>query len=152
MPKGKKKYRRKNYTQTPEKSGYFADRPKREKTPEETREYVKLFLFMITWIIFLLGVYMVCNELEFGLIFPIYAGLGLVLFIVWVIYNGGFKKIEVDNLEKPEETSYEDFCAFIEKLKARKRKAKYFLILFMPFILILLVHGAILNWSEMLSR
>ena len=44
MPKGKKRYRRKNIPpQIPEKTGYFANRPKREKTPEELREYLKLF-------------------------------------------------------------------------------------------------------------
>ena len=151
MPKGKKRYRRKNNPQAPENTGYFGKREKREKTPEEKREYLRLFLFLITWIIFLSAVYMVCIQLEFEPVMPIYTGLGIILFIVWIIYNGGFKKIEVEQLEKPEETSYEEFCAYTDKLKNRQKTAKYFLILFIPFPMIMLMDYVIFVWGERLS-
>ena len=151
MPKGKKRYRRKINPQVPENTGYFGKREKREKTPEELREYLKLFLFMLTWIIFLSGVYMLCVQLEFAPVMPIYTVLGAALFIVWLIYNGGFKKLDIENIEKPEETSYEEFCAFTAKLKERQKKAKYFLILFIPFPMIMLVDYVIFVWSERLS-
>ena len=150
MPKGRKRYTRKNNQQEPENTGFFGDREKREKTPEEKREYLKLFLFMITWIIFLAGVYMVCIRLEFGPVLHIYPAIGLILFIVWLIYNGGFRRIETENLEKPEDTSYEEFCAYVEKLKERQRKAKYFLVLFIPFPMIILADYVILIWGERL--
>ena len=91
---------------------------------------------------------MVCVRLEFEPVMPIYTGLGLILFIVWAVYNGGFKKIDADNLEKPEETSYEEFCAFTAKLKERQRKSKYFLILFIPFPMIMLMDYVIFVWGE----
>ena len=151
MPKSKKRYKVRKKPQPTENPGFFGDRPKKERSPQEQREYLKLFLFMVTWVIFLSGVYMVCNRLEFEPVFPVYTGLGVVLFFVWFIYNGGFKKPDVDKIEKPEETSYEDFCAFIDKLKERQRKAKYFLILFIPFPMIMLVHYVIIVWGAKLA-
>ena len=150
MPKGRKRYKRRNDLQDTGKTGYFGERDKRERTPDEKREYLKLFLFMITWIIFLSGVYMVCIRLEFGPVLHIYPALGLILFITWLIYNGGFKRIETDNLEKPEDKSYEEFCAYVEKLKIKQRRAKYFLVLFIPFPMIILVDYMILIWGERL--
>ena len=94
---------------------------------------------------------MVCVRLEFAPVMPIYTGLGLILFTIWVFYNGGFKKLDIEKIEKPEETSYEEFCAFINKLKERQRKAKYFLILFIPFPMIMLVDYVIFVWAEKLS-
>jgi len=151
MPKGRKRYKRKINQQAPEKTGYFGKREKREKSPEEMRAYIKLFLFMVTWIIVVLSVYMVCNQLEIGLVFPVYTGFGLVFFILWLIYNGGFQKLEIEQIEKPEEESYEEFCAYIEKLKIRQFKAKYFLALAIPFPMIMLAHGVILHWGERLA-
>ena len=151
MPKGRKKYKRKDKSSAPENTGYFGNRERRERTQDEAREYLKLFLFMITWIIFLTGVYMAGNQLEFWPIFPIYAGLGLALFIVWLIYNGGFRKIDTEQLEKPEDVSYEEFVAFVANIKARQKRAKYFLVLFIPFPMIMLTHGVILDWAERLS-
>lgn len=153
MPKSKKRYKIKKKHEVPEapqNTGFFANRPKRERTPEEKREYLKLFLFLVTWVVLLTGIYMVCLQLEFEPILPIYLGLGIILFFVWLIYNGGIKKPDIDKIEKPEETSYEDFCAFIDKLKERQRKAKYFLVLFIPFPMIMLVDFTIMAWGEKL--
>ena len=112
---------------------------KRERTPDEKKEYKKIALFLVGWVILVASVYYACVQLEFELIMPIYTVLGVVLFFVWLIYNGGFKKVDVDKYEKPVEMGYDEFYRFIEKLKERQRKAKYFLILFIPFIIVMLV-------------
>ena len=154
MPKNKKRYKIKKQPQTPDNQdnsgggGFFSNRKKPDRTPEEIREYLKLFLLLITWIIFLSGVYMVCLQLEFELILPIYLILGVVLFFVWLIYNGGFRKFDLSKIEKPEETSYEEFTAFVHKLRERQKRAKYFLILFMPFFIIMLADYTIMVWGE----
>jgi maltodextrin utilization protein YvdJ len=152
MPKPRKRYKLKKKPQPLDNPGFFGDRPRRVRTPEEKREYLKLFLFLITWIIFLTGIYMVCLQLQFEYIMPAYFALGVILFGVWLIFNGGFKKPDIDKIEKPEETSYEDFCAFIDKLKERQRKSKYFLVLFIPFPMIMLVDYVIIVWGERLAR
>jgi hypothetical protein len=151
MPKDKKKYKFQKKPQAPENTGFFGGRQRRNKSPEEMREYLKLFLFLITWSIFLSGIYMVCIRLWFEPIMLVYSILGAALFIVWVFYNGGFKKIDFEQIEKPEEESYEEFCAFVGKLKERQKKAKYFLILFIPFPMIMLIDYVIIVWSERLS-
>lgn len=152
MPKDKKRYKIKDKPQTaqnnPEKDGFFGSRQRRERTPDELREHLKLFLFLITWIIFLSGVYMVCMRIEFEFIMPVYLILGTVFFFTWLICNGGFKKFDVGSIEKPEETSYEEFTAFINKLRERQRKAKYFLALSIPFPVIMLVDYTIIVWGE----
>jgi len=169
MPKDKKKYKVKkkphssednidntngNANNVDNKAGggrFFGNRERRERTPEELREHLKLFLLLVTWIILLSGVYMVCIQLEFAYILPIYLILGTIFFFVWLIYNGGFKKFDFENIEKPEETSYEEFTAFINRLKERQRKAKYFLILFIPFFIVMLMDYTIMAWGERLA-
>ena len=94
---------------------------------------------MVGWIILVASVYYACVQLEFELILPIYTVLSVVLFFVWLVFNGGFKKVDVDKYEKPADMGYDEFCRFIDKLKERQRKAKYFLILFIPFIVVMLV-------------
>ncbi|MCL2099857.1 MAG: hypothetical protein FWH24_05435 [Oscillospiraceae bacterium] len=148
MPRDKRRYKLKKNPGVPEKTGFLSARPQRVKTPDEKREYLKLFLFLITWVIFLSAVYMVCLQLEFEPVMPVYTGLGAVLFFVWVIYNGGVKKIDTEKMEKPEETSYEEFCAFVDKLKTRQKKAKYILVLFIPFPVIMLADYVIMVWGE----
>ena len=65
--------------------------------------------------------------------------IGAALFLVWLVFNGGFKKIDVTKYEKPDDMGYDEFCRFIDKLKERQRQAKYFFILFLPFIVVLLI-------------
>ena len=160
MPKDKKKYKAKkkphstnddiNNEQTGS-DGFFGDRVRRERTPEEMREYGKLFLMLVGWIILLSAIYMVAIQLEFAYILPIYLIFGVVFFFVWLVYNGGFKKLDIEKIEKPEETSYEEFIVFINRLKERQRKAKYFLIVFLPFFLIMLMDYTIMAWGERLG-
>ena len=73
--------------------------------------------------------------------------LGVALFFVWLVYNGGFKKIDVTKYEKPDDMGYDEFCVFIDKLKERQRKAKYFMILFMPFLVVMFVDLLIIRWT-----
>jgi len=40
---------------------------------------------------------------------------------------------------------YDEYCGILEKLKERQRKAKYFLILFIPFIVVMLADSFILH-------
>lgn len=146
MAKKYKKYKVKKKQEQEEESapysrflGKYAQSPRRERTPEQKKEYKKLALFMVVWIIFVASVYFACVQLEFAPVMPIYTVAGVVFFVIWLIYNGGFKKVDVTQYEKPDEMGYDEFCRFIDKLKERQRKSKYFLILFMPFIIVMLI-------------
>lgn len=113
--------------------------PKKKRTPEQIREYKKLGLLLSGWTVLTASVYIVCVRLEFYPILPIYTFGGAALFFVWLIFNGGFKKIDLEKIEKPDEMGYDEFCKFIDKLKERQRRAKYFLVLFFPFLVIMIV-------------
>jgi len=115
-------------------------RIKRERSPEEKREYKRLALFLVGWLVFVASLYVmfvqieeaywIRNEMTEGVPVTalVYIILGAVLFFVWLIFNGGFKKIDVTKYEKPDDMGFDEFCRFIDKLKERQRKAKYFLI------------------------
>jgi len=170
LPKKIKKYRAKrknepeddkeNENEEPKSSGFFgkyARMPRRERTPEQKKEYKKLAAFLFGWCSFVAAVYILFVQIELnnlayldsagaepefpmmGVVMLAYLILGAALFLVWLIFNGGFKKIDVSKYEKPEDMGYDEFCKFTDKLKERQRKSKYFLILFMPFIIVLLV-------------
>jgi len=154
LAKKNKKYKiKKKEEQEEENSPYsrfigkYGQSPRKERTPEEKKEYTKLALFLFGWIILVASVYFVCVQLEFAPVMPIYTVLGVALFFVWLIYNGGFKKIDVTKYEKPDEMGYDEFFRFIDKLKERQRKAKYFLILFIPFLVVMLVDLYIIRMS-----
>lgn len=159
MPKYKKKYKLKRIRddEEPEVSpnsrfvGKYGQSPRKERTPEEKREYKKLALYLIGWTIILATVYMTCVMLEFRPIMLIYTIAGGALFLVWLIFNGGFKQIDVTKYEKPDEMGYDEYCRIIDKLKERQRKAKYYLILFLPFLLIMLVDYVIIFWGDKLG-
>jgi len=119
--------------------GKYARSPKKERTPEQIKEYKKLGLLIVGWSILAASVYMTCVQFEFYPIMPIYTFGALALFLTWLIFNGGFKKIDLGKIEKPDEMGYDEFCRFIDKLKERQRKAKYFLALFLPPLVIMLV-------------
>ena len=119
--------------------GRYGQSPKRERTPEQIKEYRKIALLLVGWAIFSASAYVACVQLEFYPIMPIYTFGGAALFLVWVIFNGGVKKVDLEKIEKPEEMGYDEFCRFMEKLKERQRKAKYFLVLFFPLLAIMLL-------------
>lgn len=119
--------------------GRYARSPRRERTPEQIKEYKKLAALLVGWSILVASVYYTCTQLEFRPILPIYTVALYALFLAWLIFNGGFKKVDVEQYEKPEEMGYDEFCAFIDKLKERQRKAKYFLALFFPFLAVMLI-------------
>ena len=129
----------------------YGQSPRKVRTPEEKREYLKLFLYLSGWIIITAGIYMVCVRLEFKYIMLIYEILGIALFLVWLVYNGGFKSPDLTQYEKPDDMGYDEFSAIIEKLKNRKKKSKYFLILFIPFPLIMLMDYIIIVWGAKLA-
>jgi len=132
--------------------GGYARSKRRERTPEEKREYRKLALFLLVWSVFLASVYYTCVQLEFGPVMPIYTVAGAALFLVWLVFNGGFKKIEVEKFEKPDDMGYDEYCSRIEKLKERQRKSKYYLVLFLPFLVIMLVDYLIIVWGAKMAN
>ena len=175
MPKKIKKYKAKRKNgpeeekEEPAASGFFgkyARAPRKERTAEQKKEYKRLAVFLLGWWGFVAAVYILFVQIEnnhlayldsigaeheFSLMFAvmlIYLILGVALFGVWLIFNGGFKKIDVTKFEKPDDMGYDEFCKFIDKLKERQRKAKYFLILFMPFIVVLLVDWWIIKLTD----
>jgi len=153
--------------------GKYARSPRKERTPEEKKEYAKLALFLVGWTILLAAVYMVFVRIEnnnyedyinifgtnegykmsvmFTVVLYVYLIAGVSLFFVWLIFNGGFKKVDVTKYEKPDEMGYDEFCGFIDKLKKRQKKAKYYLVLFMPFIIILLVDFVMIFWGDKMA-
>jgi hypothetical protein len=161
MPKKYKKYSKKPTESTDsDKDGgnmqavkrRYGQSPGKERTPEQKREYLKLFLFLCGWFIFVFAIYMSCINLEFAPILYIYYGLGIALFLVWLIFNGGFKKIDADKYEKPDDMGYDEFCKFIEKLKRRQKRAKYFMILFIPFPCSMLLEYTMMVWGDKLAK
>lgn len=130
----------------------YGQSPRKERTPEEKREYLKLMLYLLGWIILLSAIYMTCVQVGFQYIMLIYTVLGGALFIVWLVFNGGFKKIDIDKYEKPEEMGYDEFHRLRNKLKQRQKKSKYYLILFIPFPLIMLMDYIIIVWGDKLAR
>jgi len=132
--------------------GFFADRPKREITPEQKKEYLRLFLYFTLWLVLTSSIYITCTAFEFFPIVPIYAVLGLVLFLIYVYFNGGMKKIDPSKFEKPEEMGYDEYETILARIRARHKRSKYFLILFIPFPMILLMDYVIIVWGERLSR
>ncbi|MCL2157948.1 MAG: hypothetical protein FWH48_00905 [Oscillospiraceae bacterium] len=113
--------------------------PKKSRTPEQISEYKKLALLLVGWSILSASIYIACVQLEFYPIMPIYTIAAAALFLVWLIFNGGFKKVDVTKYERPEEMGYDEFCKFIDQLKERQKKAKYFLALFFPLVVIMLL-------------
>jgi predicted nucleic acid-binding Zn ribbon protein len=155
---GKKKYKLKKAPEEEKEDstssrfiGKFGQSPRKERTPEERKEYKKLALYLVGWTILLTAIYMTCVTLEFRPVMPIYTIAGGVFFIVWLIFNGGFKKPDYTQYEKPDEMGYDEYCTLLDKLKERQRKAKYFMVLFLPFFLIMLVDYVIIFWGDKLA-
>ena len=171
MAKTNKKYRKKSAaakieteTESITEKRKYGQMMKKDRTPEEKREYLKLFLYLIGWIVLLAGIYITCVQLEksywernqiverLPYTSLVYLILGFVLFCVWLIFNGGFKKIDIDKYEKPDDMGYDEFCQLRDKLKDRQKKSKYYLILFIPFPLIMLIDYIIIVWGDKLTR
>ena len=149
----KKKYKVKKEKEQEDYSrfvGKYARSPRRERTPEEKKEYKKLALFLLIWSVFIASLYFAFvrleNETVMFVVMLVYLILGMALFFVWLVFNGGFKKVDVTKYEKPDDMGYYEFCKFIDKIKERQRKSKYFLILFMPFIVVMLVDYLLIRW------
>ena len=134
------------------KGGYFSDRPKREITPEQKKEYLKLFLYLALWLVLTSSIYMTCMAFEIFPIVPVYTVLGLALFWIYIYFNGGVKRIDPMKFEKPEDMGYDEFENVLEKIRKRHKRSKYFLILFIPFPMILLMDYVIMVWGERIGR
>ena len=151
----KKKYRIKEKEEESSRQsrfvGKYGQSERKERSPEEKRELKKVALFLLVWFIFVFSVYFAFvqfeNEFAMFVVMLVYLILGIVLFLVWVVFNGGIKKIDVTKYEKPDDMGYDEFCAFIDKLKERQRKAKYFVILFLPFVVVMLVDYMLIRWT-----
>jgi len=139
--------------------GDYARSPRRERTPEEKKEYKKLALFLVGWFILVASVYFACIQIEeaywirnrivdgIPVTVLVYMILAAVFFLIWLVFNGGFKKIDFEKYEKPDEMGYDEYQRIIDKLKERQKKAKYFLILFMPFFMVMLIDAFIMRLS-----
>lgn len=121
---------------------------RREVTPEQKKEYLKLFIFLLLWSLLLTAIYMTCIRLEFEPIMLIYTAAGGILFLVWLIFNGGVRKIDISKYEKPPEMGYDEFHSFTEKLRERQKRAKIWMVLYMPFLFILAIDYIIIIWSS----
>ena len=132
--------------------GKYARSPRRERTPEEKKEYKKIALFLVGWFILVASVYFTVvrleNEAVMGGVMLAYLILGAAFFLLWLVFNGGFKKFDASKYEKPDEMGYDEFCRIIDKLKARQKKSKYFLVVFMPFFMVMLIDYVIIVWSR----
>jgi hypothetical protein len=155
LPKKSKKYKAKKkekpeiseQKENPPFAGKYAQSPRKERTPEQKLEYKKLALYLAGWFALVATVYYIFvqigNETLMRAVMLSYLVLAAAFFTLWAFYNGGFAKTDVSasisNLEKPDDMGYDEFCAFIEKIKERRKKSKYFLIAFMPFIVVMLL-------------
>ncbi|MCL2096787.1 MAG: hypothetical protein FWH10_07790 [Oscillospiraceae bacterium] len=130
---------------------------RRERSPEQRAEHKKLALFLVGWFILVAAVYFAFTGYFDGLgsdyvpvggiiFLYVYLILGVVFFLLWLVFNGGFKKFDAERYEKPDEMGYDEFCGIIEKLKERQRKSKYFMALFMPFVIVMPLDFLIMRW------
>ena len=152
MPKKTKKYRIKKA----EAGKNQTEAPGRDRTPEEKREYKKLALFLAVWVVFVFSAYFAfvryCEQNEDGflmsVVMPVYLGLGVVFFFLWMVHNGGLKKFDAARYEKPDDMGYDEFCKILEKLKGRHRQSKYFMVVFMPFFMVFLIDYLMIKWIK----
>ena len=114
---------------------------------ESSFKKVKLLLILLLWCSFTAGLYIVTADMWEPYIQFVYMGLGSVLVIAYTIYNRGLGRVRVENLEKPEDMSVEEFNSEVEKIKVRSNNAKYFIIAFIPFPFIIGIDYLILLWS-----
>ena len=129
---------------------------KRQRTPEEIKEYKKLALILFPWLVLIISVYFAFvryslqerNPDMMTAVMCAYLGLGIAFFFLWMVFNGGLKKFDASAFEKPEEMGYDEFCAVMEKLKKRHRQSKYFMIIGMPFIIALLIDLIMIVWGN----
>jgi len=124
---------------------------RRERTPEERREHKKIALFLVGWFVLVASVYFAFVQTQnqtvmFGVMLA-YLILGVIFFLLWMVFNGGLKKFDPERYEKPDEMGYDEFCSIIDKLKERHRKSKYFMVIFMPFFLVMLIDYLTIVWS-----
>ena len=146
----KKKYKlkkRKEQEQEP-----LPVRGRRERTPEEIKEYKKIALFLVGWFILVASVYFAFVQLEsepvMNVVFITYITLGVVFFLFWMVFNGGVKKFDASRYEKPDDMGYDEFCRILDILKKRQKKSKYFMVIFMPFFMVMLIDLLIIIWSS----
>lgn len=110
------------------------------------KENVRLFLVFLAWLILCAGIYITAVHFEFGAIISIYAITGTVLFLCYYIINGGIKRRDFSEMEKPPEMGYDEFHRLTEHLKKREHYRKYLFAAFIPFPLIILCDYMILFW------
>ena len=153
MPKKYKMKKRKEQ----EQENPVEQKVRRERTPEEKREHKKIALLLVGWFVLVAAVYfavvqfIAINEPDNLIVYDVlrlaYLILGVVFFLLWMVFNGGLRKFDAERYEKPDEMGYDEFCSIIDKLKERHRKSKYFMVIFMPFFLVMLIDYLTIVWS-----
>ena len=149
--KEQKEQREQEEENNPRFIGNYARSPRRERSPEEKKEYKKLALFLLMWSVFVASVYFAFVRIEDEFLMTVvmiaYLALSVVFFFLWLIFNGGISKFDASEYQKPAEMGYDEFCGFIEKLTERHRKSKYFLAVSVPFIVVMLVDFLMIIWG-----
>lgn len=156
MAENSKKYKIKKIKEIKKSPAGEGAKTKRTRTPEEKREYKKLAVFLLVWVIFVFSVYFAvvryCEQKEdeflMSVVMPVYAGAGILFFLLWMIFNGGLKKFDITGYEKPESMGYDEFCNILKKLEARHRQSKYFMAVFMPFFMVFLIDYLLIKWLK----
>ena len=131
--------------------GEYARSPRKERTPEQKKEYIKLAVILFGTLILAAIIYftfvLLENETLWLIVMTSYSIIGIVFLLLWVIFNGGLKKFDPDSFEKPAGMGYDEFCEFIETAKERNRKSKYFFALSMPFFIVIIIDFILLYWG-----
>lgn len=110
------------------------------------KENIYLFLVFIAWLILCAGIYITAVYFEFKPIMIIYSVAGVVLFICYYFANGGIKRRDFSDMEKPPEMGYDEFHTLLEHLKKRQHYTKYLFAAFIPFPMVLLCDYMIIVW------
>ena len=109
---------------------------------------VKYILMLAVWSIVVAGVYMACVQLEAGWILYVYYAAAIIFFGIFMYLNGGFVPRKIEDMEKPPEMGFDVFQRQLDEIKAKKEKAKLFLVLFLPFLFVMAIDYVIIVWSK----
>ena len=126
--------------------------PEPERRSDIKTENFKYLLFMLAFAVIAVGVYVTSVQLEFMPTLYIYFGGAIVCFLVFFFLNGGIAPRKIENIEKPIEMGYDEFSAYLEKLRVNRHRAKYFLAVFLPLLLCLVGDYLITYWGGKMAK
>ena len=116
-----------------------------------SKDAKQLMLLLIANSILFTALYFVCVHFGFDYILPIYCVLGIILGLIFVIYNRGFAGKGVTAEMLPDTMSYVEKCAFIEDAKTRLHRSRWMLTLIFPIILAIAIDMMILFLFPMIG-